>query len=54
MSKLGCPVRTIRLPDEEPWVIPPRQPERERKAPEPVPVSVPEKERKPVPAVAEP
>jgi hypothetical protein len=54
MSKLGRPVRTIRLPEEEPWVIPPPQPERERSRPGPAPVSVPEKERERVPAVAEP
>ncbi len=50
MSKLGRHERTIRLPEEEPWLIPPQQPERERPEPHPVPERVPDKEREPVPA----
>jgi len=50
MSKLGRPVRTVRLPEEEPWGIPPPQPQQEPRLPERVPVSAPVRERKPVPA----
>ena len=50
MSKLGRHQRTIRLPDEEPWNIPPEQPSRERGQPRPVPVTAPEPEHEPVPS----
>jgi hypothetical protein len=51
MSKLGRHQRTIHLPEEEPWVIPPQSlPEKRRADPEPGPAPAPEKQREPVPA----
>lgn len=49
MSKLGRHERTIRLPDEEPWVVPPPQPAPERAQPLRAPAR-PEEEREPAPA----
>jgi hypothetical protein len=51
MSKLGRHQRTIQLPEEEPWVIPPQPlPEKQRADPERRPASAPEKQQTPVPA----
>ena len=51
MSKLGRHQRTIYLPEEEPWVIPPQSlPEKRQTDPEPVPAAEPQKQRKSVPA----
>jgi hypothetical protein len=51
MSKLGRHQRTIYLPEEEPWGIPPQPlPEKRQAEPEPVPAPVPEKQRSPIPA----
>jgi hypothetical protein len=51
MSKLGRHQRTIYLPEEDPWVIPPQSlPAKRHADPEPVPAAVPEKQREPVPA----
>ena len=51
MSKLGRHRRTIKLPDEEPWVIPAPAPERRSAEREPSPAVVPERETRPAPAV---
>jgi hypothetical protein len=51
MSKLGRHQRTIQLPEEEPWVIPPQPlPEKQHADPERRPASAPEKQQTPVPA----
>jgi hypothetical protein len=51
MSKLGRHQRTVVLPEEEPWVIPPEPaPEKRQAAPEPLPARRPDEQRTPVPA----
>ena len=50
MSKLGRHERTIRLPDEEPWQLPPSQPEQEPERTVREPAPAPQKERELVPA----
>ncbi len=49
MSKLGPHERTIRLPDEEPWRLPPPEPASERGEPVRTAEPVPNEEREPAP-----
>ena len=51
MSKLGRHKRTIHLPEEQPWAIPPQPlPEKRQADAEPVPAGMPDRLPGPVPA----